>query len=416
MVFTYTLSVLQLKEMIGLDKIYIHIKKSLFLYLYFFSMLLLLPGLYKISGFEHFDKVLIHIVSFLVFFFLFYFFVGKKIDGLIKKFKLKSLNSNNLKRIDSFLFYFILIFITFHLLLLGRLPLIDQFKQTIIEAAAFVRQNLYKDMPWYLAYLMSFVVKAIIPFYLFYCLISKNYLKFLLILIVSVFYLLNLLQKNFIVFALMPSVIFLIFNKRFAYSIVLIGIIIVFIFTLIYGSNPHLRGHIQPDQKFNENKSSLTLASSGIIDRIFFVPGKVASVWFTNIPKKYPFLYGNGYNFWAKLTGKSYIDYSKELYKEYYPQYAKKGLQGTVNTAGFIVDYSNLGYLGLMFSGIIIGFWFVIIGMVFNNYKNMFVLNFTNVILLNSGYITTILLSGGWMLTIILYLILNNKFEEDVRH
>lgn len=392
---------------------YLHIKKYHFLYLYFFSMLLLLPGLYKITGFEHFDKVLIHIISFLVFYFLFFFYLRKKIKSLIQK--LKSLNTIKSNRIDNFLFYFLLIFIPFHFFLLRRLPLIDQFNQTVIESAAFVRQNLYEGIPWYLGYLISFVVKAIIPFYMFYCLLKKKYLNFFVILIVSVFYLLNLLQKNFIVFALMPSVIFLLINKKFMHSMLLIGIIMMFIFTLIYASNPQLRGHPQPNEKFHDRKSSLALASSGILDRIFFVPGKVASVWFTTIPSNYPFLYGNGYNFWAKLTGKTYVDYSKKLYREYYPQYAKKGLQGTVNTAGFIVDYSNLGYLGLTFSGIIIGFWFVIIGLVFNNYRNMLALNFMNVILLNSGYITTILLSGGWMLTITLYLMLNNKLEKDVR-
>ncbi len=384
-------------------------KLPLFASLYLVSVLMLFPGLYSVEGIKHFDKIAIHLFSFLFFYFCISYFYNEKLKLFVKTIGERIHINANL--ISAILFYGTIIFIFIHFIWLNYFPFFKQWLQVDILKTAFVRQELYEQMPTFIAYPLSLVVKAIIPFSLLLFIYTNEKYKFFIYLVICIFYTVNLLQKNFLVFILLPSILYLLFSKKYWHSGLLFLLMTCNIYLLVFSSNPHLRGY-NNQEEIKDSPAATALVTSGLFQRLFFVPGKVASVWFINIPKKYPFLYGDGYNYVAKLKGSNYIDYSKKLYKEYYPEYAKKGLHGTVNTAGFIVDYANFGYPGLWLSGLPLAIIFVFLSSFYLNNKIFFALNFMNVMLLNSGYITSIFFSGGWLLTALLYVSLKNNFEK----
>ena len=190
------------------------------------------------------------------------------------------------------------------------------------------------------------------------------------------------------------------------------------VYLLIYAANPELR-EIHPSRdtktevihKPKDEFKSFQAGSSGIINRRFIVPGKVVGLWFNNIPSKYPFLYGNGYSFIAKLRHVPLVEYSNDLYAELYPQYAADGLRGSVNTASFMYDYANFGVWGLLLSGAVMAFWLFLLQGVFPNMKILFILNLFPILMLTSTSLLTLLFSGGWLLTVLLYLLFKRKFN-----
>ena len=94
----------------------------------------------------------------------------------------------------------------------------------------------------------------------------------------------------------------------------------------------------------------------------------------------------------GKLYSFKYIDYSKELYPILKPNYAKKGLSGTVNVASFVREYSNFGYLGLVLGGALIALVLVFIDKMFLGYENFYYsINLFPIFLFSSSSILTIL-------------------------
>ena len=155
--------------------------------------------------------------------------------------------------------------------------------------------------------------------------------------------------------------------------------------------------------------------SKGLIKRVVIVPGETISQWFIVIPEKKPYLYGDGYPFIAKLRARKYIDYSKELYPILKPDYAKKGLSGTVNVASFVREYSNFGYLGLFLGGALIALVLVFIDKMFLGYENFYYsINLFPIFLFSSSSILTILFSGGWFLFILLFFIFCKSYNQQI--
>ena len=130
--------------------------------------------------------------------------------------------------------------------------------------------------------------------------------------------------------------------------------------------------------------------------------------------KKKPFLYGAGYHFASKLGAMEYRDYSTELYPIIKPHYAKRGIQGSVNTASFMYEYSNFGNIGMILSALLTALIFVFTEKVFyDNFISKISLNFFPIFLLSSGALTTALFSGGWGLVIVLYYIFAREFSLE---
>ena len=65
-------------------------------------------------------------------------------------------------------------------------------------------------------------------------------------------------------------------------------------------------------------------------------PGEIVGDWFEIIPNQKPYLNGNGYGFYSRLSGGKFQDYTKELYPIIYRENHEKGLSGTVNVAHFM--------------------------------------------------------------------------------
>lgn len=160
-------------------------------------------------------------------------------------------------------------------------------------------------------------------------------------------------------------------------------------------------------------KSKLELILTGLMDRLFVVPGRVVSDWFETIPAKKPFLYGDGYRVLAKIRGREYHNYAKELYAIIQPEFASQGLAGSVNVASFMYEYSNFGTAGMVLSGFMLALLFILVETFFaDNFKIKLSLNLFPVLLLSSGAITTLMFSGGWGFSILFYfLFLKNKSE-----
>jgi len=234
-----------------------------------------------------------------------------------------------------------------------------------------------------------------------------------------------LMQKSFIITLLLPALIYVIFNKKYLFTIKYIILIIGIIFSLSIIANPDeedIQSNTNIDeQEINQLDSNNVLIENtseeskfyklyriyiGLKNRVIVVPGEIVSEWFEAVPSEKPFLNGLGYRFVAKLRGKEHVNYSDDLYPIIRPQYAERGLTGTVNTASFMYDYVNFGKIGLIISGFILSILFLFIESIF---KSEFVfklsLNLFHILILSSTALTTTLFSGGWFILIFLFFV-----------
>ena len=218
--------------------------------------------------------------------------------------------------------------------------------------------------------------------------------------------------------------IFSILNKKWFLVAKYSALSLFVIFSLVYITNPQLRGGVY-DLKYTEeskktasnqnNDPAAVKAVESIFKRVIVVPGKMVSEWFRIIPKEKPFLRGNGYKLGSKINREPFHDYSKELHPLVFPEYGKQGIEGTVNVAHFMREYSNFGAIGLVISGFVTALFFILLNQVFLNVSlvNKLAFNSFPIFLMSSGSLTTILLTGGWFFTIVLFFILKSFFEKE---
>lgn len=379
--------------------------------IYLAVFLFLSAGVYRHSGFAHFDKLGIYLFSF-----LFFSFAAKKLSKKISLKNYATALNERMKfssRLSLVFLVLILAAIAIHFLQLKTLPLIAAWNcKTIVETAK-VRQDITQNASAFINYLSSFTVKAFIPFFLLYFYAMEKKKIFFFLLLVSLFYVLNLLQKNYLLFIFMPLLMWLLTAKKFLRFALFSAIPVFLIFFQVYVSNPELRSEGEKPK----TKKALVITSKSaesLGTRIFFLPGKIVSEWFNHIPAELPFLNGCGYRFAAKFIGCEYRDYSAMLYEKIYPRYAGTGLQGTVNTASFVYDYSNFGKMGLLFSSALMAVFFLALNILFRNEPRLSaVFNVFPVLMLSSGALTTLLFSGGWALQILLCLIFINELKKS---
>lgn len=390
-------------------------QRNLLLTLYILVFFLLLFGVYHDSGLTFFPLLFFYFISFLAFYFLLDFFVARKIPIPHLEFM-----TGTTKPIFWFLLAFTFSVTGYHLLSMEINPIIECWYATDILKTALIRQEIFDEMSTLLGYLSSFIIRAIIPFMLLYLYATKKFVLFFIFLIYSVFYCMSLIQKSYVLLSFIPLLGYLFFTKRIIQFILFASIPVMAIYFLIYLTNPELRPaktnhpkkELTTEQRFKAEQLQVTINSSnsGLYNRLFIVPGKVVSEWFSLIPSKFPFLHGHGYHFLVPF-GVSYVDYSRALYDELFPEYASKGFKGTVNVASFMYDYSNFGKFGLLISALSIVIVFITIQKIFNDSAVfLLILNALPVLLLSSSSLTNILFSGGWGLTIVLFLV----FRKDL--
>lgn len=237
---------------------------------------------------------------------------------------------------------------------------------------------------------------------------------FLILLIASLFYVLNLLQKNYLIIIFAPLITWLFLEKRVISFVGYSLIPVLGIFFLVYVTNPENRlqkGNVNAKEMVHTTEKS----AFGIRNRMIYVPGKIVAEWFSRIPSEMPFLNGCGYHFAARFMGCEYVNYSKILYEKIYPGYAEEGLRGTVNTASFVYDYANFGKPGLVLSAFVMALLFLFLQWLFaGNWKWLLVFNAFSVVMLSSAALTTLMFSGGWGLRILLFFLFRKQLQNPV--
>lgn len=383
---------------------------------------ILLIGVFKHSGFDHFPEMMIYYLS-LILLYSGIRTVFKKInlDKLLDKLSgIGNLLSSNI--MVNVLFVSSTVFIITHLIYLGGLPALEGWSMTKSSELVFLRRNITAEAHPLWNYISSINVKALIPFTILLLLVRKEKWKYWFFLLLSVVYVFSLMQKSYIMTILIPVIIYAIFNKKFWLTTKFIAICMITIVSLIVLSNPALRGGWDDEKKFKPAQEDTTMndvpypirVAVGLGNRMFITPGEMVNAWFEHIPEDKPFLYGCGYQFIAPLKGCEFEDYAMDLYPIVRPHYAEQGFVGSVNAASFMYEYSNFGRAGLVLSGFILALIFVFIETIFKTDAVLkTALNFFPIFLLSSGAITTMLFSGGWAFTILLFFIFRNQLKHE---
>ncbi len=232
-------------------------------------------------------------------------------------------------------------------------------------------------------------MRAVIPFFVVYACIRQKKYHFIAWVILAIIYSLNLMQKSYIVMAFVPLTLYFLLQRNYlkSFGVAMIPVIGVYFLTIL--TTP---GKVNSqDEKIELTaQEKLNKSSQGLIRRLMIVPGKTVGDWFLLIPDEYPFLNGCGYRF-ATLFGCEHTEYSKLLYARLYPQYAEKGLKGTVNVASFMYEYSNFGRSGLVLAAVIISLLFLTIQKLFaNQFVWLMVFNCFPALMLSSTSFTTL--------------------------
>lgn len=428
-------------------------KKHTLFSIYLVVFFVICYGAFLSSGFDYFGYLTLYLTALVICYALFNL---SKIKNTLSGFV------GLLNKLDFNLNIFFLIiptgfFILAHFIFLGGSPALEALSLNYIEEVAVLRFKISEGIPAWLAYGSAITLKASLPFLLLYFLYFKRQVLYWLALIVGSYYCFSLMQKSYIVGLLIPVFIYCLSEKRYLYVLKYVGLILCIVFAISYisnpagGSNPRSiitqKINTTPPASLNEEPtgttgateecgevepitvvaivsdttpvvvnppsehSKLYLLAYGLYHRVAVIPGQVVTGWFQAIPCSKPFLNGAGYRLWAKISGDSYHDYSAELYPVLQPGFAAQGLTGTVNVASFMYEFSNFGWMGLIFSGFFLALLFLIFEILFaDSVKLKLSINTYPVLLLSSGAITTLMFSNGWGFIVLFYLLfLKNK-------
>lgn len=324
-----------------------------------------------------------------------------------------SFPERNFNYLERSIFLFALLMIVIHLFWLGKIPFVEAWQASKLSDANSIRKLSSADLPKWLHYASTWSIRALLPASALFFLYRKNYIGFFLSICVGSFYGLALLQKSLIFWLGFPVLVYFFLNRKWWAGILSTLVMGVLFVVAVFANNPQLHGGQHDLQPTLAKKGSTHVVSEGILKRIFMVPGKTMSMWFAHVPKDKPYLYGRDFGPYAKLTGQKTADYNLELYALFYPDYAKQGVQGSVNTAHFMRTYANFGWWGLPLAAALLAFFFQFLNIVHRktNAVLAFSLQIFPLLLLSSGSLLTLLFSGGWGL--ILLLLLSSPTKES---
>ena len=402
---------------------------SLFV-LYTFVFLLLINGVVYISGTTYLPELALYYFTFVIALFLFKLagFTNKlannKIIGKITLQKDLALKTAKILALFSLSAIFI------HFFFLGGMPGFMALSLETSDEVVKLRSSITEDFPKWLNYIASFNIKGFLPFlvFFFFCKGEKKY--YYVLLLIGCLYCFSLMQKSYVVSFLAPLFIFNLLTKNWKnlvlYCLLIFGIIIGLGFT----ANPEFTNDDKVvavnkpkqldkdslehnvEQEVN-NRSGLEQILLNLYERTTVVPGEMVVRWFETIPENKPFLMGSGYRLLALIKGEEFRNYSVELYPIFYPEFAKKGFKGSMNTASFMYDYANFGKIGLMFSAVVLALIIVFLHALFGaDFKSKISINAFSILFLSSAALTTTLFSGGWGVMILLYLIIMRSNES----
>ncbi|MCB0431129.1 MAG: hypothetical protein H6585_05210 [Flavobacteriales bacterium] len=370
--------------------------------LYGAVMFWILIGLATFSGFRHFEKWSIHVLTFGCVVVLL-----RDRKGFGNPFRVRMPDWVRARWVEWGLVSFVLLATTVHLIKLHGWPLVEAWFQEDIVGTALVRQSIIARSGALMNYLSSFVIKAILPFSIVFMYLRKRKMMLGLVTAIGMFYALMLMQKSFMVTIFMPLLCILLLERKWLRLAGVACLSVLGIVILLLVTNPQLLGRGKArDLPVIENPFGTGL--KGLAKRVLYVPGKVTGEWFDLVPAHYPYLNGCGYRFLQPLTGCEYVDYSRKLYDELFPEYKALGLTGTVNVASFVNDYANFGMRGVFLSGIVLAVLITLLTRLYHNREVYLILfNLFPVIMLSSSAVSTLLFSGGWVVINLLFMVLN---------
>ncbi len=387
-------------------------QKSFYFFLLVFFLLSI--GVYQNSSTKHFDKLAIVLSSFIFVYLISSKFIKDKYLDFIKFFNVKGLFLD-IKFLNLFLLIISITLIILDMVVLGGPPIVKALSSSNLKSFCDIRENIHTDSSKIFVYLSSVNIKAILPFTLFHFIVLNKKKIFIPLILLAGLYGFSMMQKSFMFSVFFPAISYTLIQKKWLLSISLSSIILIGVFSLTVLLNKYIDDEEKIVKVPSNQPPFLFKLSKGLIKRVVIVPGETISQWFNVIPEKKPYLYGDGYPFIAKLRARKYIDYSKELYPILKPDYAKKGLSGTVNVASFVREYSNFGYLGLFLGGALIALVLVFIDKMFLGYENFYYsINLFPIFLFSSSSILTILFSGGWFLFILLFFIFCKSYNQQI--
>lgn len=387
-------------------------QKSFYFFLLVFFLLSI--GVYQNSSTKHFDKLAIVLSSFIFVYLISSKFIKDKYLDFIKVFKIKGLFLD-IKFLNLFLLIISITLIILDMVVLGGPPIVKALSSSNLKSFCDLRENIHTDSSKIFVYLSSVNIKAILPFTLFHFIVLNKKKIFIPLILLAGLYGFSMMQKSFMFSVFFPAISYTLIQKKWLLSISLSSIILIGVFSLTVLLNKYIDDEEKIVKVPSNQPPFLFKLSKGLIKRVVIVPGETISQWFNVIQEKKPYLYGDGYPFIAKLRARKYIDYSKELYPILKPDYAKKGLSGTVNVASFVREYSNFGYLGLFLGGALIALVLVFIDKMFLGYENFYYsINLFPIFLFSSSSILTILFSGGWFLFILLFFIFCKSYNQQI--
>jgi hypothetical protein len=375
--------------------------------LYCIVFLILLIGVYSSSGFTYFGLLLTFFFTLLAVYGIFWKinlrqtlsrFLSNITNQLTAKFLSNSLNA---------LLIYVIGFVAYHLYILNGSPAITALMMNSSNDVALLRFSITESASTMVSYQSSFIMKGFLPFLVLLLFYLKKYKLYYLLLLLGCFYSFSLMQKSYIIIFLLPLIIFTLQKRKYLFALKYFALIVGTIFTLSFIANPEITKNITTVTSVENNTvfDKFYRIIYGLANRSLIVPGEMVSEWFETIPSKKPFLNGNGYRMYAYFSNSRYRDYASELYPILRPQYAEQGLTGTVNTASFMYDFANFGRVGLILSGILLAFYFLVVEAIFaQDFIIKLSLNSFQILLLSSTNLTTSLFSGGWLLILLLYL------------
>jgi len=394
------------------------IKNHTLLSIYTVVFLILLNGVITTSGGKYIFNLFLFFTPLVIFYFGFkYFAKGRKFTFFNS---LNKITERLPKNAYLFLTGLCVLLLIGHLFHIGGSPGIKGYSIMDTTSIVELRRNITSEASSLWNYISSFNIKAILPFTLLLLAYKKKRMFFSILLITGSFYAFSLMQKSYILTVLFPLILLTLFNKKYFQSIGLLGVCGIVIISLVYIQNPQMRGGIDNvtktespiESQVDDDRPYPIRVLLGLKHRILVVPGEMVSEWFNHIPTTKPFLYGDGYGFICKIKGIEHVEYSKILYPIIRPNYAERGLKGSVNAASFMYEYSNFGKFGLILSGFLLALLLFIIESIFgDNVLLKTSLNLFPIFMLSSGALTTALFSGGWGLIIILYYIFAKDFK-----
>ena len=385
------------------------INKHIVFFLYLIVFTIIMIGDTYSFGQKHIPLLLLFFLPYIC-----AYFVLQRFQINIPKFQNRILNYN---QILTFLSIISISLIIVHFFLMGGLPAFEGLSMNKISEVALLRKQIGSRSSGIWNYFSSINIKALLPFLLLITIILKKKRLYWVLFVFVTFYSFSLMQKSHILSALIPVLIYMIYQKNWKYVFKYVSTIGTVIVLLVIITNPQLRGGVNDlNSKTNQEQidnSKTKSISSGLFKRVIITPGTIVGEWFEVIPDQKPFLNGNGYGFYSRMTGQEFHNYSKELYPLIYKENYEKGLEGSVNVAHFMREYSNFGKRGLVLSGVFTALFFILLNQLFKNsdLSIKVAVNFFPIMLLSSGSLLTILLSGGWFVFIFLYFLFQNEIE-----